>query len=108
MSDGWLKILKQQVKEKGAATVAREVGISPASLSLVLAEKYPAKTDNVERKVISIYGTVSGLIDCPVLGEIEPAVCAEKHNLANLVGMKCGNPATLKLYKTCLKCAIRS
>jgi hypothetical protein len=108
MSEGWLKILKQQVEAKGAAAVAREVGISPASLSLVLAGKYPAKTDNVERKVIAIYGSASGLVNCPLLGEIEPAACAQNFNLAKKIGVRCGNPATLKLYKTCIKCAVRN
>ncbi|MEN8134298.1 MAG: hypothetical protein ABFS18_02010 [Thermodesulfobacteriota bacterium] len=108
MNAAWLKILKQQVEAKGAATVAREVGISPTSLSLILAGKYPAKTANVERKVLAVYGTESGLVACPALGEIEPALCAQNFNLAKKIGVRCGNPATLKLYKTCIKCAVRN
>jgi hypothetical protein len=108
MSDAWMKILKQQVDAKSPATVAREVGISAASLSLVLAGKYPAKTDNIERKVMAVYGSASGQVACPALGEIEPATCALNFERAKKIGVRCGNPATLKLYKTCIKCAVRN
>ncbi|MDH5524476.1 MAG: hypothetical protein OEY01_10865 [Desulfobulbaceae bacterium] len=103
----WLGILRQHVDAKGAAATAKEVGISPASISLVLSGNYGASTDNIERKVMAVYGSESGLIDCPELGEIEPGKCAETWQRAKKVGLRCGNPATQRLHAACKRCAVR-
>lgn len=103
----WLEILRRQVEAKGAAVAAREVGVSTATVSLVLAGKYGAATDNIERKVMAIYGNASGLIDCPELGEITPAKCVETWLRAKRVGLRCGNPTTQRLHSNCLRCEVR-
>lgn len=107
MGDAWRKILAQQVAEKSAGEVARELGISPTTVSLVLSGKYGASTDNIERKVSAIYGD-GGQVTCPVLGRIDPSRCADTWELAHKIGVRAGNPAKIKLYKTCLKCPLRA
>jgi len=104
----WLKILDRQAKDKGNAVVAWELGVSPATISLLRSNKYPAKTDKIEKKIMAIYGGASGLVACPVLGGITPARCARHWECAGRIGLKTTNPQTLKLYKTCLKCEVRS
>jgi len=102
----WLEILKQQVNDKGPRQVARELGISHSTLSLVSAGKYNASTKKVEARIEAIYGH-DGMVQCPMLEEIEPAKCADYWNKAKKIGLLAGNPATLKLYKTCLNCSVR-
>jgi hypothetical protein len=103
-----MEILRQQVESKTAAAVARELGISGAALSQVLNDKYPASTDNIERKVMALYGSPSGLVTCPELGGIAPEVCAGNFGRAKKIGLRAGNPATMKLHKRCQKCGVRN
>jgi len=100
----WREILIDEIEKKGIKEVAHELGVSTSMLTLIKAEKYP-NTERIAKRVGRIYG--NGGIDCPVLGHINPAVCAEKWNLAKKIGMKAGNPETLRLYKSCLNCSLR-
>jgi transcriptional regulator with XRE-family HTH domain len=103
----WLKILKQQIADKGPRQVGRELGVSHSTLSLVMSGKYGASTRRVEERVRAIYGNPSGMVDCPARGEMPPADCAENWRRAKLIGMKAGNPETLRLYKTQSRRVIR-
>ena len=102
----WIDILRREVEAKGPQQVAKELGVSRSTIDLVCQEKYQASTSKVEERVKNIYGNNGG-VTCPVLGEITPNVCSDKWNLAKKIGMKAGNPDTLKLYKTCSKCSVR-
>ncbi len=110
----WIDILKKEVaaigadgKPKGPKQVAKELGISRSAVDLVCQGKYNASTAKIEQRVRKIYGNDNGGITCPVLGAISPNTCSEKWNLAKKIGMKAGNPETLKLYKTCTNCSVR-
>ena len=103
----WIDLLRQLILDKGPRQVARELGISHSTLSLIMSGKYNASTKRIEERVGRIYGNGEGGINCPVLGEIQPSLCAEKWNLAKRIGGMAGNPETLKLYKACMKCAVR-
>ena len=107
MSEGWMKILEEETRKKGNATVARELGISASAVSLVLSGKYPASTDKIEKRIMGIYGA-DGMIDCPILGLIKPDKCATSWERAKKIGMKAGNPATIRLYKACAACELRN
>lgn len=107
MSEFWLEILKRQAEVHGRAAVARELGVSPSTISLVLSGKYPAATDGIEARVMAIYGH-DGQVACPALGEIDPTMCVTYWERAQKIGVKCGNPATIRLYKCCLKCDLRN
>lgn len=102
----WLKILKKEVLAKGPRQVAKELGISRSTVDMVVQGKYKASTKKIEERVKAIYGNNGG-IKCPVLGEITPDTCAEKWKLAKKIGMRAGNPETLRLYKECMRCLIR-
>lgn len=102
----WLDILRKEVAAKGPRQVAVELGISRSAVDLVCQGKYAASTQKIEERVQRIYGNNGG-IQCPVLGEITPNICAGKWNLAKKIGMMAGNPETLRLYKTCMRCSVR-
>lgn len=105
--NGWLEILDREVGRKGAAQVARELGVSCTTISLVINNKYGASRDKVQARVQKIYGNADG-ISCPVLGAITPARCVETWERAKKIGIRAGNPATIRLYKACLKCELRT
>lgn len=102
----WLEILKKEVEAKGPKQVAKELGISRSTVDMVVQGKYQASTAKVEERVQKIYG-MNGKIECPVKGLITPIECAENFKRAKLIGMKSGNPETLRLHKQCLRCAVR-
>jgi hypothetical protein len=102
----WIEILRKEAKAKGAKQVAKELGISRSSVDLVCQGKYQASTEKIQGRIKAVYGK-NGVILCPVLDEISPNQCAETWSRAKNIGMRVGNPETLKLYKTCLNCLIR-
>lgn len=108
MGESWLDILHRQVSYKGQATVAAELGISATTLSLVLRDRYPASTAAIERKVMALYGGEGGRVVCPILAAISPETCSDNWEKAKKIGIRAGNPDTMRLYKACLKCAIRN
>lgn len=101
----WYELLIKKIDEKGIKQVAHELGVSTSMINLIKTNKYP-NTEKIARRIQKIYG--NGGIDCPVLGHIKPEKCAEKWSLAKKIGMKAGNPETLKLYRTCLNCSLRA
>ena len=105
MTDTWLKLLKQNLKQKGPKKVSEEIGYSTATLNLCKNGKYE-KTEKVKARVMAIYGN-NGKVECPVLGGITPQRCADHHGRARKVGLRVGNPDTMRLHKTCLKCPVR-
>lgn len=108
MSEVWKQLLARQVASKSVGVVARELGVSATTVSLVLSDKYGASTDNIERKVRAIYGE-DGLVECHELGKkISPAKCVETWELAKRIGIQASNPAKIRLYKACLKCPVRN
>ena len=107
MQDGWIEILRQRADLVGRAEVARELGVSAATISLLLSGKYPASTEQMEARVMKMYGR-GGKIVCPVLGEIEPGKCAELWNKAHKLGVKGSNASMIKQRKACLKCDLRN
>jgi hypothetical protein len=102
----WIEILKREVATKGPKRVAHELGVSRTTVDLVCQGKYPGSTRRMEDRIKAIYGT-TGVVSCPKLGEISPLVCADTWARARKIGMRAGNPETLRLYKACSKCTIR-
>ncbi len=104
---GWIDILRKEVEAKGPVQVAKELGVSRTTVDLVCAGKYGAKTDNIKLKIQNIYGE-NGMINCKVLGQITPNLCAKKWVLSKSIGMKASNPDTIILYHTCRTCSVRN
>ena len=105
MTPTWLKILRQHLKEKGATQVSQELDYSKTTINQCVNGKYP-KPEKVELRVMAIYGN-NGEVECPVLGKLSPRKCADHHDRAKKVGLRVGNPDTMRLHKTCLQCPVR-
>jgi len=103
----WIEVLRREVAKKGPKQVARELGVSRSTIDLVVQGKYSAGLTKINARIEAIYGH-NGQVLCPILEEIKPARCADLWNKAKKIGMRAGNPETLKLYKTCLKCSVRA
>ncbi|WP_417345750.1 hypothetical protein [Ferrimonas sp.] len=91
----WLEALRKEVGRSSQAKVAKLLGVSPATVSLVLAEKYPGDVDRIARKVEGLLMKIS--VHCPVLGEITQDIC-EQHQCRPFAAT---NPQRIKLYRAC-------
>ncbi|MTD32546.1 helix-turn-helix domain-containing protein [Paludibacterium denitrificans] len=60
-----LEVLRQAVEQQGQSAVAKTLGYSRSTISLVLAGKYPGRTDQVLARVNEELGKVA----CPYTGE---------------------------------------
>ena len=60
----WLALLHKAVEGRTKAAVARELGVSRPSVSLLLAGRYPGRTDHMAARVLAVYGRIA----CPHLG----------------------------------------
>ncbi len=103
----WIEILRREVEAKGPKQVAKELDVSRAAVDLLCRDEYPAETKKMEAKIKAIYGK-DGHVECPVLGMVSPLKCVETYKRAKTIGMKASNPETLRLYKTCMNCSVRS
>jgi hypothetical protein len=96
----WLKLLRRAVAASSRQQVADEIGMSRPTVSLVMAGKYPAKTDKIERKVMTRYGRVQ----CPFLEtEIGFADCREHHER----DAPTSSPYAMRHWRACQNCPHR-
>lgn len=97
-----MKLLIDKVEQYGQAEVGRMIGKSGAAISQILSGKYQAAPDEILKRVIEVFGGMT--INCPVLGEIPLARCAEKRKLP----FAATNPQRVALWKACQKCTRRN
>lgn len=93
----WLTMLKQAVERSSKAAVALELGVSRTTISLVVDEKYPAKTDKIEQLVLNTYGRVTCPFTC---SEISLAECKKQHTSA----VPTSSPRAMKHWRACQGC----
>jgi len=105
ISDQCRGLLTLHIDRKGRPEVARELGISKATISLILNDKYQASTNTIEAKIMAIYGN-DGKVCCGLLGEISVADCTRNHDLAQRI-RSAGNPDTIRLHNACRNCTLR-
>ena len=103
------ELLRRRVESSTQATVARELGVSKATISQLLGGKYGASTNRLDARILTLYGGEKGAFACPHSGaEISPMECATTWELATAAGKKIpGNPITLRQYHACRNCGIR-
>jgi hypothetical protein len=94
----WRDLLESKIKDKGQAAVARELGYSATTLSLVRRNKYPGSTDRVEERVAQLYGEVQ----CPFLGQTIPA---EQCRRISHSPVPTSNPKALRHWSACQSCS---
>lgn len=93
----FIRVLARLVDESGSCTAAADrVGINRASVSTLLANKYPAGTARMEKTIMAW----AALVDCPVLGKITGEQCRIERQKP-FVG---SNPQRIRLYRACRSC----
>lgn len=99
----WLKLLQKAVERSNHSQVAREIQaatgrpISRSTVSLVCANKYPARTDKIAEMVLSTYGKVQ----CPFLdSEITLTECRQHHESA----APTSSPRAMRHWRVCQGC----
>lgn len=97
LAEHWLALLREAVSVSSQAEVARKLELSRTTISLVLAGKYPGKTDRVAARVLRVFGQVK----CTHTAEpVTPVVCmnfAARRPPVN-------NPLALSHWRTCQTC----
>jgi hypothetical protein len=94
----WLDLLRAAVAGSSQAQVARELGVSATAVSLLLAEKYPARTDKLADRVLLRYGR----IHCPYLDEeIAFSACRDHHDRP----APTSSPFAMRHWRACQSCA---
>jgi len=93
----FIRVLARLVAQAGSNHAAAErIGVNRASVSTLLANKYPANTGRMEKAIM----TWASFVDCPVLGEITGEQC-QKERAKPFIG---SNPTRIRLYRACRSC----
>lgn len=93
----FIQVLARLVNETGSKkAAASRIGIDRASVSTLLANKYPANIRRMEQKIMACCATV----ECPVLGTIESAECQKQREMPFISS----NPQRISLYRACRSC----
>ena len=69
----WITVLVGCVQDNGLSGAATKIGISAATISLLIANKYPSATAAMQRRVRR--ALMPQTVLCPVLGAISKAAC---------------------------------
>ncbi len=100
MTAAWLELLRHAVEASSMGRVAEDLDVGRPTISLVLAGKYPARTDRIAQRVINVYGRVQ----CPFLGEeITGAQCRDYHTRA----APTSSPFAMRHWRACQSCPHR-
>lgn len=93
----FIRVLAGVVAQEGSnAKAAARLGINRASVSTLLANKYPASTTRMEKAIMAW----AELVECPVLGAITGDQCQTERKKP-FVG---SNPTRVRLYRACRTC----
>lgn len=96
----WIALLRAEARRTSMRAVASALDYSPTTVSLVLAGKYPGKTDRIAKAVMSLLDVV----ECPHIGQSMPL--AECHVLA-LAPAPTHHPMKLSHWRSCQGCPHR-
>lgn len=94
-TNNWLSTLKAEVEKQGMRTVAERLGVSKATVSQVVNDKYKASTHTIQQRVEGVF--MASTVDCPILDEIPLNVCLE-HQARKFAAT---NHVRVALYKAC-------
>lgn len=93
----FIRVLANAVDKAGSnQAAADQIGINRASVSTLLANKYPANTAKMEEKILA-FNTGK---QCPVLGQISGDECQKKREQKFVSS----NPQRVALYRACRQC----
>jgi len=93
----WLQALQAEANRTSQAACARLLGVSTATVSLVLKGTYGANPKRIAAKVMQLL--VPETIPCPVLGDLERTRCLEEQTRPYFP-----DPIRAAVYKACQTC----
>lgn len=93
----WFILLTQAAEASSCTEVARKLGVSRTSISLLLAGKYPGNTERMKKRIIAMFG---GHI-CPQSGlRVDSSQCQRRR----AEPMPTANPHVLHQWRECASC----
>lgn len=97
----WVEVLAIKCGASSAARVAEKLSRSPAVISQVLRNKYPAATAQLEERVRGVF--MNGVVPCPVSGDIALNLCQDWREKAR--AFVPGNPKRVAMFRACNRCS---
>lgn len=96
MHKDWLTLLSEAVNASSRTNVAKELGVSRPSVSLLLSGSYPGNTNRMAARVMERYARV----DCPHTGKsVTPDHCRKFTGQ-----VPSSSPAALRQWRACRAC----
>ena len=96
----WKELLQKAVDAEGSSitAVSAKLDVSRTTISLVLADKYPAKTDKIAAKVMDTFARIT----CTHTGaEINHAEC----RVMSTGSVPTSSPQAMRQWRACQSCA---
>lgn len=97
----WVAELSSACAMTSQNRVAKQLGVSAAMVSTVLANKYPGDMGRIEDLVRGHF--MNGTINCHALGEIPTNVCRDWREKARNFGS--ANSQRVQMFRACNACA---
>lgn len=93
----WKQLLQQAVADANITQVADKLDVSRTTISLVMADKYPARTDKIEARVLDVYDRIT----CRHSGqEMTHVACRELSTSA----VPTSSPQAMRHWRACQSC----
>ncbi|MGR3435248.1 MAG: hypothetical protein ACU0CO_10225 [Shimia sp.] len=96
----WVAALVMECDRTSQNAAAEKLGRSSSVVSAVIRNRYGAGTDAIEDRVRAVF--MSGMIDCPLLGEITTADCLGWRDKAG--ELKSTFRLTVRMFRACNRC----
>lgn len=96
----WVEVLALACARTSQARVAKQLDRSPALISQILHNKYPADTAAIQERVMGVF--MDGRVACPGLGDIAAQVCQDWR--AKSGKLEVGNPLRVRMFRACNAC----
>ena len=96
----WVEALAIECARGSQARVAKALDRSPALISQVLRNKYPADLGPIEERFRGAFQ--DGKVDCPALGPLPTNLCQDW--IVKARQFSPGNPQRTRMYRACNKC----
>lgn len=96
----WVQRLAQEIEATSQNRAAKALGYSPATISQIIRNKYPADSSGIEERVRGIF--MAEKVDCPALGLIPRDACQDwRKKGRNFAGH---NPLRVRMARACRDC----
>jgi len=100
MNSDWMELLVDAVKKTSITAVSVKLDVSRTTISLVLGNKYPAKTDKIATKVLDAYARLI----CPHTSvEISHAECRQQATSE----VPTSSPQSMRHWRACQSCEFK-